>query len=125
MHELSLVEELVAACSGRAGGRAVRQVRVRCPASVDAEELCAGFVFAANRLALSGTDPCLVAAELKVDLAPVHVACACGYEGQLTEDHLAGHMSICPRCGHVGEVTDGLELVSMSFSYDMEPFGAP
>ncbi len=125
MHELSLVEELVAACRDRAGGRAVRQVRVRCPASVDAEELCAGFAFAANRLALSATDPCLVAAELKVDPVPVHLACACGYEGQLTEDHLAGHMSICPRCDHVGEVTDGLELVSMSFSDDMEPFGPP
>ena len=53
----------------------------------------------------------------------MHLACACGYQGQLTEDHLAGHMSICPRCGHVGEVTDGLELVSMSFADDMEPFG--
>ena len=54
MHELSLVEELVATCCGRAGGRAVRAVRVRCPASVDAEELCEGFAFAANRLAVSG-----------------------------------------------------------------------
>ena len=125
MHELSLVEELVATCRGRAGGRAVRTVRVRCPASVDAEELCEGFAFAAHRLAISASDPCLVAAELKVEPVAVHLACACGYEGQLTEDHLAGHMSICPRCGHVGEVTDGLELVSMSFSDDMEPFGPP
>lgn len=123
MHELSLVEELVAICSGRAEGRAVRTVRVRCPAGVDAEELCEGFAFAAHRLAVSASDRCLVAAELKVEPIPVQLVCACGYQGQLTEDHLAGHMSICPRCGHVGEVTDGLELVSMSFADDMEPFG--
>ena len=123
MHELSLVEELVATCCGRAGGRAVRAVLVRCPASVDAEELCECFAFAANRLAASGLDPCLVAAELKVEPVPVHLDCACGYDGQLTEDHLAGHMSICPRCGHVGEVTDGLELVSISFADHVEPFG--
>ncbi len=125
MHELSLVEELVAICSGRAGGRAVREVQVRCPASVDAEELCAGFAFAANRLAASGRDLCLVAAELKVEPVRVHLDCACGYRGQLTEDHLSGHMSICPQCGRVGEVTDGLELVSISFADDMEPFGPP
>jgi Zn finger protein HypA/HybF involved in hydrogenase expression len=123
MHELSLVEQLVATCCCRAGGRAVRTVRVRCPASVDADELCDGFAFAANRLAASASDPCLVVAELKVERIPVHLACACGYEGQLTDDHLAGHMSICPGCGRVGEITDGLELVSMSFSDGMEPFG--
>jgi Zn finger protein HypA/HybF involved in hydrogenase expression len=125
MHELSLVEELVATCCGRARGRAVRTVRVRCPASVNAEELREGFAFAVHRVAVSATDSCLVAAELKVEPVPVHLACACGYEGRLTEDQLAGHMSICPRCGHVGEVTDGLELVSMSFADDMEPFGPP
>lgn len=124
MHELSLVEELVATCCSRAGGRTVRTVRVRCPASVDAEELCEGFAFAAHRLAIAATDRCLVVAELKVETVAVRLACACGYRGQLTEDHLAGHMSICPGCGHVGEVTDGLELVSMSFADDMEPFGS-
>jgi Zn finger protein HypA/HybF involved in hydrogenase expression len=123
VHELSLGEELVATCCGRAGGKAVRTVRVRCPATVDAEELCAGFAFAASRLAASGRDPCLVAAELKVDPVPVHLACACGYQGQLTTDYLAGHMSICPRCGRVGEVAAGLELVTMSFAEDMGPFG--
>jgi Zn finger protein HypA/HybF involved in hydrogenase expression len=115
----------VAACCGRAGGRAVRTVWVRCPAGVDAEELREGFAFAAHRLAVSASDQCLVAAELKVEPIPVHLVCACGYEGELTEDHLAGHMSICPRCGQVGDVTDGLELVSMSFSDNMEPFGPP
>ncbi len=123
MHELSLVEELVATCCGRAGGRTVRTVRVRCPASVDAEELCDGFAFAAHRLAIAATDRCLVVAELKVETVAVHLACACGYQGQLADDHLAGHMSICPGCGHVGEVTDGLELLGMSFADDMEPFG--
>jgi Zn finger protein HypA/HybF involved in hydrogenase expression len=98
-------------------------VRVRCPASVDAEELREGFAFAANRLAVSAADPSLVAAELKVERVPVHLACTCGYKGQLTEDHVAGHMTICPRCGCVGEAAAGLELVSMSFSDDREPFG--
>ncbi len=123
MHELSLAEELVATCRGHARGRAVRAVQVRCPASLDAEELSEGFAFAANRLAASASDPCLVVAELEVEPVPVQLACACGYEGLLTDDHVAGHMSICPRCGHVGEVTDGLELVSMTFADGMEPFG--
>jgi Zn finger protein HypA/HybF involved in hydrogenase expression len=123
VHELSLAEELVATCRGHAGGRTVRAVRVRCPASLDTEELCESFAFAANRLAASASDPCLVVAELKVEPVPVHLACPCGYEGLLADDHVAGHISICPRCGHVGEVTDSLELVSMSFADDMEPFG--
>jgi Zn finger protein HypA/HybF involved in hydrogenase expression len=123
MHELSLAEELAATCCGRAAGRDVRAVRVRCPASVDPEELSEGFAFAANRLAASGSDRCLVAAELRVEPVAVHLICACGYEGHLTGDHVAGHMTICPQCGRVGEVSDGLELVSMSFADDMESFG--
>jgi Zn finger protein HypA/HybF involved in hydrogenase expression len=123
MHELSLAEELVATCAGRVGRRAVRVVRVRCLASVEAEELCEGFAFAASRLAASNGDPCLLAAELEVELVPVHLVCECGYEGQLTDDHIAGHMSVCPGCGHVGEVTDGLELVGVTFADDMVPFG--
>jgi Zn finger protein HypA/HybF involved in hydrogenase expression len=110
-------------CRRRAGGRTVRAVQVRCPASMDTEELCDGFAFAANRLAASTSDRCLVVAELNLEPVPVHLACACGYEGLLTEDHIAGHVSVCPLCGRVGEVTEGLELVSMSFADDVEPLG--
>ncbi len=114
----------MATCTGRARGRAVRAVRVRCPASVDPEELYEGFAFAASRLAASASDACLVNAELKVEPVPVHLACPCGYEGELTDDHLAGHMSICPGCAQVAEVATGLELVGISFSDDLEPFAA-
>ena len=123
MHELSLVEELVATCTGRAAGRTVAAVRVRCPVSVDAEELSESFAFTVNRLAILATDRCLVSAELKIEPVPIHLACPCGYNGQLTDDNVAGHMSICPRCEQVGEISDGLELVSMTFADGGEPFG--
>jgi Zn finger protein HypA/HybF involved in hydrogenase expression len=114
MHELSLVDELVTACRERAQGRAVREVSVRCPASLDAAELSEGFGFAARQLASAG-DTCLQAAELKLVAAPVHLKCACGYDGQPDGDNFAGHMVICPRCAHVGEADTGLELVNISF----------
>ncbi|HTT91360.1 MAG TPA: hydrogenase/urease maturation nickel metallochaperone HypA [Acidimicrobiales bacterium] len=123
MHELSLVEELVAACRQRAGGKAICRVVVRCPESLDVEELTSGFALAAKELAARTGDSCLARAELKVTLVPVDVSCACGYKGRPGADYLAGHMAICPACGHVGEAEAGLELVSMSFSNGVEPFG--
>jgi Zn finger protein HypA/HybF involved in hydrogenase expression len=123
MHELSLVEELVAACRERAQGTAVREVWVRYPESLDAEELLEGFALAANELAVSAGDACLARSKLTLEPVPVLLECPCGFEGQLSPDHVAGHMSICPRCGQVGEAADGLELVRMSFCASGEPFG--
>jgi Zn finger protein HypA/HybF involved in hydrogenase expression len=119
MHELSLVEELVSACREQAHGRSVCQVRVRCPASVDAGEVSECFALVAT-----GCDICLAGAELELEPVPVHLNCSCGYNDQLGTDHLAGHLAICPQCGHVGDIDAGLELVSMTFSKAVEPFGS-
>lgn len=115
MHELSLVDELVAVCRERAQGRPIRQVRVRCPASVGAEELRAGFALAAKEVAGAVGDRCLAGAELRLQLVPVQLRCPCGFEGQLSEEYLAGHMTVCPQCGRVADADDGLDLVSISF----------
>jgi Zn finger protein HypA/HybF involved in hydrogenase expression len=123
MHELSLVDELVATCRSRANGRTVQEVWVRCPTTVNPAELSVGFAMAARQLAVSAGDPSLEAAELKLELVPVHLRCACGYEGQLSAEDLAGHMSVCPQCAHIGEADACLELVGMSFADAIEPFG--
>jgi Zn finger protein HypA/HybF involved in hydrogenase expression len=122
MHELSLVEELVAVCRHRAQGRSVRQVCVRCPASVDAADLSEGFALTTSEAALAG-DKWLAGAELKVEPVPVMLRCPCGFEGELSREHVAGHVSICPHCGQVGEAAGRLELVSINFCGDVEPFG--
>jgi Zn finger protein HypA/HybF involved in hydrogenase expression len=123
MHELSLVDELVATCREQAQGRPVHQVLVRCPATVDAEELSQAFAIATRQLALSAGDSDLGAAELRLELVPVRLSCGCGFAGELTSDDLAGHMSVCPQCARVGEADAGLELVSISFAEAIEAFG--
>jgi Zn finger protein HypA/HybF involved in hydrogenase expression len=123
MHELSLVDELLAVCRERAGGRAVRQIWVRCPATVDAAELADAFALAASGSVAKTSDPWLAGAELKLEPVPVWLECPCGYKGQLEPDHLAGHLAICPSCGHVSDADASLELVSMTFSERVEPFG--
>jgi Zn finger protein HypA/HybF involved in hydrogenase expression len=123
MHELSLAVELVAACRERAQGRAVREVLVRCPASVDLRELSEAFALVVQEIAVTADDACLVGCELRLERVPVVLRCPCGYQGKLTRDDIAGHMTICPGCGQVGEAAGGLELVNVSFCEGVVPFG--
>jgi Zn finger protein HypA/HybF involved in hydrogenase expression len=115
MHELSLVEELITKCRERAEGRTVGEVLVRCSAGIDADEVSEGFAFLAPQDPEPGGSACLTRAQLKVETVPAYLNCRCGFEGELDKDHLAGHVGICPRCGHVGEVLATMELVAMSF----------
>jgi len=112
MHELSLVEDLVSKCSALAAGRMVVEVRARCASGIDPAELSDAFTLMRQSAGPYG-DPCLNRAELKLEPLPVELRCGCGFAGQLSEDHMAGHMSVCPRCGQVGEVETGLELVGI------------
>jgi Zn finger protein HypA/HybF involved in hydrogenase expression len=123
MHELSLVEELVSTCRRLAGGRAVVSVSARCPTSVDQEELSAAFALIARQVADELGDRCLSTAELRLEAAPVHLKCRCGYEGDIGEEQLAGHMSICPQCGQVGEADARLELLRVELAQGVKPFG--
>jgi Zn finger protein HypA/HybF involved in hydrogenase expression len=122
MHELSLIEELVSTCRKLAYGRTVVSVSARCPAGVDREELSVAFDLLAAETAEEAGDQCLSTAELKLESAPVHLKCQCGFEGDLGEGQLAGHMSICPECGRVGEVDSRLELMRVELAADVEPF---
>jgi Zn finger protein HypA/HybF involved in hydrogenase expression len=123
VHELSLVEELVETCRDRARGRAVHQVSVRCPTTVDADELSTGFALASGPLSGPPGEPGPKTVDLKLEIVPVRLSCACGCEGELTSADLAGHMSVCPRCGRVDEADARLELISMTFAEAVEPFG--
>jgi Zn finger protein HypA/HybF involved in hydrogenase expression len=114
VHELSLAEDLVAKCAERAGGRRVLTVRVRCSAGVDAEELSVVFPVAAKQYAGSELEH----AALELDVVPTHLGCSCGWAGELPEDNIAGHVGICPGCGHPTELSSGLELVGLRFAGD-------
>ncbi|MGO8687777.1 MAG: hydrogenase/urease maturation nickel metallochaperone HypA [Candidatus Dormibacteria bacterium] len=106
MHELSLVQELVAECERRAQGRAVTGVQVRCPAGVDAEEVeeCFAHLTADGRLA---------GAVLDIETVPQTLGCECGFTGEVGPDHCAGHLVICPTCARVHEAPAALELVAV------------
>jgi Zn finger protein HypA/HybF involved in hydrogenase expression len=122
MHELSLVEELVSTCRRLADGRAVVSVSARCPTSVDQDELSAAFVLLAQQAAYELGDDCLSSARLDLEAVPVHLKCHCGFEGDLGEGQLAGHMSICPQCSHVGEVDARLEVLRIELARGVKPF---
>jgi hydrogenase nickel incorporation protein HypA/HybF len=122
MHELSLIEELLAECRLRADGRAVAVVWVRCSSAVDQVELAQGFALLAGQVGAGPDgDPCLSNAELKVESVPVRFGCSCGFAGELGKDHLTGHIGVCPACGRVGEVDAGVELVTLSFAPGRAP----
>jgi Zn finger protein HypA/HybF involved in hydrogenase expression len=124
VHELSLVEELVAECHRRANGRRVLEVWARCPVSVDYGELSETFAVLASQLPGPGEAPLLRQASLKLMPKPLYLSCPCGFEGELGAGEYAGHMGICPECDRVVELEAGLELVAMSYA-DIEPFGRP
>ena len=117
MHELSLVEELLTECKALAQGRTVEVVSARCSSAIDTVELSEGFALLAGQVAAGpGGDACLRKARLKLETVPVYFQCACGFNGELAADHVAGHVGICPACGQVSEVGVGVELVAMTFS---------
>ncbi|HXW82223.1 MAG TPA: hydrogenase/urease maturation nickel metallochaperone HypA [Acidimicrobiales bacterium] len=122
MHELSLAEELVSACRSLADGRAVVEVSARCPTSIDQDELLAAFVLVTRRVAEELGDRCLNAARLTLEAVPAHLKCDCGFDGDVGDGQLAGHMSICPQCGHLGEVDGCLELLRINLAGGVEPF---
>jgi Zn finger protein HypA/HybF involved in hydrogenase expression len=116
VHELSLVEELVAQCRAAAGGRRALVVWARCPAATDAEEVDECFGYLAEQLAAAG-DPSLQGAVLRLETVASHIRCGCGYEGDLDDGQVAGHMGVCPSCGRAGELDQPpLELMGMSFA---------
>jgi Zn finger protein HypA/HybF involved in hydrogenase expression len=106
MHELSLVNELVAECARRADGHPVAVVEVRCPAGTDADEIADAFA----QLTAGGP---LGGAVLRLQTVPQVLSCDCGFAGEVGPDHCAGHMVICPGCARVHEAPDALELVAV------------
>jgi len=115
VHELSLAEELVTKCLRWAEGRTVLEVRVRCSAAIDVDDLAEGFALLAPQAGELGGDASLRHAQLKIETVPVLFECSCGFAGEVGPERLAGHVGICPRCDRVGEVPASMELLAMSF----------
>ncbi|HTV10322.1 MAG TPA: hydrogenase/urease maturation nickel metallochaperone HypA [Acidimicrobiales bacterium] len=115
MHELSLVSELVTRCSDLADGRTVTEVRVRCPLGIDADELVEGFALITSQLGQRGAGT-LEGARLELEQVAPYLKCLCGFSGRLSAEDVAGHISVCPQCGQVGELPSRLELVSVAFA---------
>ena len=67
----------------------------------------------------------LAGAELIVDVAVVHVACACGLDSQVNSENLVGHMFICPNCGATKEIAEAhdLELIEVIAEAEDRPDG--
>jgi Zn finger protein HypA/HybF involved in hydrogenase expression len=105
VHELSLVAELVELVERHAAGRTVKTVRARCAGVAGAEDL--RFAFAQlSRDALPG-------AALEIESEPAHLACACGFSGDIEPASAAGHLGVCPGCGRVQEIPSCFELVGI------------
>jgi Zn finger protein HypA/HybF involved in hydrogenase expression len=95
MHELSLVEQLIAECVRRAGDRPVTAVRVRYASTIPEDGLRQAFAM------LSRGGP-LEAATLEAEPFAVNLRCACGFEGALGHhDLVSSSVAICPDCGDV------------------------
>jgi Zn finger protein HypA/HybF involved in hydrogenase expression len=82
---------------------------------IDAGELVEGFAVITSQLE-EPRATCLGRAKLELDQVPAQLKCACGFNGELGPDDVAGHISVCPRCGQVGELMSGLEVVSVAFA---------
>ena len=109
MHELSLVEELVARCIGRTGGKPASLVRVRHASTVPLDGLEQAFTM----LTLGGP---LAGAVLEAEPFSVSLGCDCGFSGELGHDDLvSGSIACCPACGAVSTLprTAELELVDV------------
>lgn len=114
MHELSLAEDLAERCCTEAHGRRVLEIWARCPESIDQAELQECFDFVVGRFVMAGKTN-LAGAALALQGQPMVLECQCGYGGHLDADHVAGHISICPICGRVGEVPGSVELVGLIY----------
>lgn len=116
MHELSVVEELVAKCSLLAQGRPVLRVWARCPSAMGTDELEECFAYVVGQLGQTGQSP-LAGAQLRLETAPARLDCGCGYTGLVGEADVAGHMAVCPACGRVSDLgMPPLELLGLSFA---------
>ena len=109
MHELSVVEELVAECDRRAGGQTVALVRVRCPITIELDEVEQAF-----RVLTAGGP--METARLEIETFPPTLSCGCGFSGPVGKDDTGGHMVVCPRCATVHESHDALELVTVELA---------
>jgi Zn finger protein HypA/HybF involved in hydrogenase expression len=109
VHELSLVEELVAECERRARGRTVTLVLVRCPVTIEVEEVEQAF------RVLTADGP-LEGSRLEIDTFSPTLSCGCGFSGPVGREQSAGHMLICPGCAAVHEAHDTLELVTVQIA---------
>ncbi len=109
MHELSLVQELVTECERRAEGRPVAVVEVRCPVTIEVEEVEQAF------RVLTADGP-LEAARLEIDTFSPTLTCGCGFSGPVGTEQSVGHMLICPGCAAVHEAHDTLELVTVQIA---------
>lgn len=108
MHELSLVAELIDEVEQRAAGRSVALVVVRHATTISEETLRQAFMMLAGRS--------LAAAQLVCEPFEITLNCAaCGFAGPVDHDHLAGHITVCPRCGDITGDSDlaEMELVSV------------
>jgi Zn finger protein HypA/HybF involved in hydrogenase expression len=95
MHELSLVEQLIAECVRRIEDRPVMTVRVRFASTIPEDGLRQAFTM------LSRGGP-LEAATLVAEPFAVNLRCACGFDGPLGHDDLvSSSVAVCPACGDV------------------------
>lgn len=104
MHEVSLVEELVAECEQRAAGRPVLLVRIRHATTIPGPTLQQAFRMLAEGGVLAG-------ARLEAVPFEVRLTCACGFDGALGHDDLIeASMAVCPACGDVSTRSRTAEL---------------
>ena len=66
---------------------------------------------------------CLADAALLVDVAVLHVICACGQRSEVNSDDLMGHMFMCPSCGVVREIGEAHDLELLEVIAETEDEG--
>jgi Zn finger protein HypA/HybF involved in hydrogenase expression len=104
VHEVSLVEALIADCVSRTGGRPVKLVSVRYASSVPEAGLRQAFTMLSRGTTLEG-------ARLEAEPFEVTLACACGFVGALGHDDLvSAAIAVCPACGEVTTLSRTAEL---------------
>lgn len=116
MHELSLVSELAEEATRLAAGRTVRSVSIRCPETLDADELRFAF-----ELVSSGV---LEGSTLEIEQTPVSISCGCGYVGSPAEGG-SEHIVCCPLCFAPHDVDASVELVRLGLGLGLEPGPGP